>query len=69
MKKLKGSYQGSSLVQIQCDTIDEMLCLPNEVSVLNPLCVRSNGLRNTRLQGHFDKHKANTSKGASSSSE
>ena len=24
---------------IQCDTIDEMPCLPNEVSVLNPPCV------------------------------
>ena len=25
---------------IQCDTTDEMPCLPNEVSVLNPPCVR-----------------------------
>ena len=53
---------------IYCDTIDEMPCLPNEVSVLNPPCVRSKGLRNTRLKGHFEKHKANTSKDASSSS-
>ena len=54
---------------IQCDTTDEMPCLPNEVSVLNPPCVRSKGLRNTRLKGHFEKRKANTSKDASSSSE
>ena len=54
---------------IQCDTTDEMPCLPNEVSMLNPPCVRSKGLRNTRLKGHFEKRKANTSKDASSSSE
>ena len=54
---------------IQCDTTDEMLCLSNEVLVLNPSCMRSKGLRNTRLKGHFEKHKANTSKDASSSSE
>ena len=54
---------------IQCDTTDEMPCLPNEVSMLNPLCVRSKGLRNNRLKGHFEKRKANTSKDASSSSE
>ena len=54
---------------IQCDTIDEMPCLPNEVSVLNPPCVRSKGLRNNRLKGHFEKRKTNTSKDVSSSSE
>ena len=54
---------------IQCDTTDEMPCLPNEVLVLNPPCVRSKGLRNNSLKGHFEKHKANTSKDASSSSE
>ena len=53
---------------IQCDTTNEMPCLPNKVSVLSPPCVRSKGLRNTRLKGHFEKHKANTSKDASSSS-
>uniref|UniRef100_A0A7N2KUU4 FAR1 domain-containing protein n=1 Tax=Quercus lobata TaxID=97700 RepID=A0A7N2KUU4_QUELO len=52
---------------IQCDTTDEMPYLPNKVSVLNPPCVRSKSLRNTRLKGHFEKHKANTSKDASSS--
>ena len=51
---------------IQCDTTDEMLCLPNEVSMLNPPCVRAKGLRNTRLKGNFEKHKANPSKDASS---
>ena len=54
---------------IQWDIIDEMLCLPNEVLVLNPPCVRSKGLRNTRLKGHFEKCKGNTSKNASFSSE
>ena len=54
---------------IECDTTDEMPCLPNEVSVLNISCVRSKGLRNTRLKGHFEKREANTSKDASSSSE
>ncbi|KAK9985714.1 hypothetical protein SO802_030665 [Lithocarpus litseifolius] len=49
---------------IQCDTTNEMPCLPNEVSVLNPPCVRSKGLRNTRLNGHFEKRRANTSKDA-----
>ena len=53
---------------IQCDTTDEISCLPNKVSVLNPSCVRSKGLRNTRLKWHFEKRKANTSKDASSSS-
>ena len=53
---------------IQCDATDEMLCLPNEVFVLNPPCVRSKGLRNTRLKGNFEKHKANPSKDASFSS-
>ena len=53
---------------IQCDTTDKMLCMPNEMLVLNPPCVRSKGLRNTRLKGHFEKRKANTSKDASSSS-
>ena len=54
---------------IQCDTIDEMSCLPNEVSMLNPPCVRSKDLRSTRLKGHFEKRKANASKASSSSSE
>ena len=54
---------------IQCDITDEMPCLPNEMLVLNPPCVRSKGLRNIRLKGHFEKRKANTSKDASSSSE
>ncbi|KAK4592468.1 hypothetical protein RGQ29_016852 [Quercus rubra] len=36
---------------IQCDTTDEMPCLPNEVLVLNPPCVRSKGLRNNSLKG------------------
>ena len=53
---------------IQCDTTNEMPCLPNEVSVLNPPCVRLKSLRNTRLKGHFEKRKANTSKDAFSSS-
>ena len=52
---------------IQCDTTNEMLCLLNEVSVLNPPCVRSKGLRKTRLKGNFEKRKANTFKDASSS--
>jgi len=54
---------------VEHNIVDEMLGLSNHVSVLNPPCVRSKGLRNTRLKGHFEKRKANTSKDASSSSE
>ena len=52
---------------VEHNIADEMLGLANHVSVLNPPCVKSKGLRNDRLKGHFEKHKAKSSKDASSS--
>ena len=50
----------------QHNIADEMLGLSNNVSVLNPPCVRSKGLRKYRLKGHFEKRNAKSSKDASS---
>ena len=44
-----------------------MLGLSYHVLVLNPPCVRSKSLQNGSLKGHFEKRKAKSSKGASSS--
>ena len=52
---------------VEHNIVDEMLGLSNHVSVLNPPCVRSKGLRKDRLKGHFEKRKAKSSKDASSS--
>ena len=51
---------------VEHNIADEMLGLSNNVSVLNPPCVRSKGLRKYRLKGHFEKRKAKSSKDASS---
>nr|POE83798.1 hypothetical protein CFP56_06118 [Quercus suber] len=67
LSRLKFGTDANVVEVIQCDTTNEMLCLPNEASMLNPPCVRSKGLRNTRLKGHLEKCNANTSRDASSS--
>lgn len=52
---------------VEHNTADETLGVANHVSVLNPPCVKSKGLRNDRLKGHFEKRKAKSSKDVSSS--
>ena len=52
---------------VEHNTTDEMLGLSNHMLVLNPPCVRSKGLRNDRLKGHFEKRNTKLSKDSSSS--
>ena len=68
MKKLKellrlklGTVAGEDEV-VQCNTTDDM-------AVSDPPQARSKGVQNTRIRGHFEKHKTKPSKDASSSSE